>query len=141
MPINADLAYEIAVECCGRTFHVARTLGLVRRVESAFGACDGLAHRLDRHQVTLGELAYLIDIMLSDVSSAFGRPKRDEIEAWLFEAGIHRPSKKLGGEVMTLIMGNDVLADVIAKKRAPTQQKEPVRGPFVPTVASSGPTG
>lgn len=141
MPINADLAYEIAVECCGRTFHVPRSLALVRRVEGAFGACDAFANRVDAFRATLGEVAYLIDVLLYDVPSSLGRPSRDDVEAWLFETGIHRPSKKLATELMTLIMGNDVLAEVIAKKRAPTQQKAPVRSPFVPVAASNGPTG
>ena len=141
MPINADLAYDLSVPCGDYDYHVPRTLGLVKRIEQVFGAIEPLQNRLDKCDLPLVQLAYLIDILLADVPAHEDRPKRAAIESWLFAYGIHRPSRKLAQEIITLIMGNEILDRIIATKRGLTAAEGQVVGPFAPTAASSGRIG
>jgi len=137
---NADLAYPLTVTACGHEFFVTRSLDLCRRVERAFGAIEPLVVRLRSVSVPLEQMAVLLDLMLADFGPADNRPSRSDIEAWLFERGVHVPSLELCEAVQSLIVGNEVLARVIERKKQ-RPQGEGVIAPFAPAAASRGPIG
>lgn len=137
---NADLAYDLEVPCAFGTVMVPRTLALVKRIEQSFGPIGHLSAKLEHYGLPLSQLAFLISELHADLPQSDGPPTRKENEEWLFRDGIHKPSKALAAEVMTLVMGNEVLAKVIARKKGLTAGNDVV-GPFVPAAGSSGLTG
>ena len=137
---NADLAYDLEVPCAFGTVAVPRTLALVKRIEQSFGPIGQLSAKLEHYGLPLAQLAFLVSELHADLPASDGPPSRKENEEWLFREGIHKASKALAAEVMTLVMGNEVLAKVIARKRGLTNGSDVV-GPFAPTAASSGHTG
>jgi hypothetical protein len=124
---NATLAYDLAVACCGETFHVRRTLELARRVEQAMGPIYPLAYKLRTMAVTLEERATLIHTLLKDERRA---PSIQQIREWLFVSGL-RTGPELAAEMLTLVAGNDAVADYARRPRNGEGQ-EPDKSPFAP---------
>lgn len=120
------LAYDLPVKCCGETFHVRRTLDLLRRVEQAFGPVYQLSFKLRTSAITTEELASLLYTLLKDERDA---PKPTQIREWLFAAGVPHVAAALAPEVLTLIAGNDAVASHARRKAEPREGGEEP-GPF-----------
>ncbi len=136
-PASDDLAYEITLDVAGRTFLVRREFGLVRKIEARFGALDPLARRLELAAVTQIDLVDLVGLLLDGQS---GKPSRGDIAAWVFDAGSHKVSKSLAPEMLHLVMGNDLLRAMAARRPRRDVGEDETGGPFVPAAASTGRT-
>ena len=134
---SADLAYGFPVEVAGRRFEVRREFGLVRRIEARFGAVDPLARRMELGAVTQMELIDLLGLL---VEGHAGAPSRAEIGAHVFESGTHAIARRYAGDLLTLVMGNDILRAMAARRPRRDVPEDETGGPFVPTAASTGPT-
>jgi len=105
----ADLVYDLQVSCCGRVWRVHRANTVTKRVEQAFGPIYPLSLRLRSLALTSGELARLIQVLIEDQR---GAPELPAIEAWVFNHGAARLAPALAGEVLTLIAGNEAVAEM-----------------------------
>lgn len=128
---SADLALDFEISVAGRKFFLQRSLALARRIESAHGAIEPFASRLDKGAVTTTELALLYAALLRDEPD---RPSREEIDDWIFEAGVHTAARQVAWFVFSLICGNELLAKVQERLEAAQAQArraaEQSRGPF-----------
>lgn len=147
MIADADLAYGLSVPVPPERGHgegviqIPRSLDVLRRVESRFGAIDPLARRLDVAAVTQAELSSLIVTLLAGVGADADVPPRGEIDAWLFEAGTHAIAKRLSFELFAMVMGAEALAAQLRLMRTakPAAKGEPDDDrPFVMTAGSTG---
>lgn len=136
-PASADFAYEIALDVAGRTYLVRRSFDLIRRIEARFGALDPFARRLELAAVTQMEI---IDLHLIMLSGQIGAPSRGDLAEWVFASGTHRPARAVSAEMLHLIMGNDILRAMAARRPRRDVPEDETGGPFVPTAASTGHT-
>lgn len=132
---SADFAYEFTLDVAGRTFLVRREFGLIRKIEARFGAIDPLARRLEAAAVTQMELIDLYGLLLDGQD---GKPSRADLGAWVFETGTHIVAKPLAFQLLHLVMGNDLLRAMAARRPRRDVPEDESGGPFVPTAASTG---
>lgn len=125
---NRDLVYDLPVPCCGETYRVRRTLELALHVEQQFGPIFPLSRRLRVMEVGLEELALLVRTLVKDEPDA---PSKNEIRAWLYQHGGARLGPLLAGEVLTLIAGNEAVAEYVAR-RDHGNGEDAGPGPFAP---------
>lgn len=134
---SADLAYEIALDVAGRRFLVRREFALVRKLEARFGPLDPFARRLEAGAVTQMDLIDLYGLLLAGELAA---PDREGLAAWVFDTGTHRAAKAVAAEMLHLVMGNDLLRAMAARRPRRDVPEDEAGGPFVPTAASTGHT-
>ena len=128
---DAELAYDLAVACCGETFHVRRTLDLARRIEQAMGPIYPLAMKLRTMAVTIDELAMLVHTLLKEERDA---PTIAQIREWVFASG-PRVGPQLAADVLTLIAGNTAVAEHQRRRSMPDgARREEGTSPFARTV-------
>lgn len=139
--MSYDLDYDLVFECCGERWFVKRSMALLKRLEQAFGPIDPLSRRLDSGHVTSIELVLAYHLLLHGEAHA---PSRQDIEAWIGEQGIHKPSRAISGQVFSLIMGNEELARMAAAEEAKAARRRSeaqTPGPFDLTGAPTSATG
>lgn len=104
--ITRNPAHEAEMRLVGGTYYVRRTLKIWQRIETRFGSLRRLQLRVATHDITLGELASLIEIILSDQDVVI----RDaEIQEWIFRAGVGQAVTDVATFLTELYVGSDNL--------------------------------
>lgn len=133
------LARDAVFEICGRTYEFPRSLGMLRRAETAVGAVAPFAQRLDARACTVDEIARLYEALTREQT---GAPTREDIARWVFATGLRH--RELALYLFSLTLGAEELERVRKERglvaQAPAAEEDEGRGPFAPTAAPTGPS-
>ncbi len=128
--------YDLEIACCGETVFVRRSHALMRRLEQAGGPLQPLAERLAVGNITQAEVARIYRLLLDEQRVG---PTPEAIEAWVFEVGTAVAARAIATDVLSFVMGNQMLRRLTEAQRRETGAVAPEpgeddqqRGPFSP---------
>lgn len=128
-------AYDAVLDICGEEWNVARSLGLMKRLEQRLGALTVFASRVERFAVAQSELAVVYQELIRGGPPG-SMPERHRIEAWIYGRGTHACCRDLVRLLFELTVGSERLREHQDQRRIDAEEAaEKAGAPFPPTTS------